>query len=106
MRKRKRDDMWKCLFYLSDITVSKGLGLHFLCEKERKIEWDTELDAKSVWASFRNDFRFVLGAKIVKTATWIYSMVFMRWRVPKSKVFATLGTPFRKAILPFFRIDI
>ena len=77
MRKRKRDDLWKCLFYLRNIAVFKGLGLHLVCEKERNIEWDAELDAKSVLASFRNDFRVVLGAKIVQTATWIYSMVFM-----------------------------
>ena len=85
MRKRKRDDLWKCLFYLSNIAVFKGLGLHLVCEKERKIEWDAELDAKSVLASFRDDFRVVLGAKIVQTATWIYSMVFMRFRVPKAR---------------------
>ena len=85
MRKRKRDDFWKCLFYLRNIAVFKGLGLHLVCEKERKIEWDAELDAKSVLASFRDDFRVVLGAKIVQTATWIDSMVFTRWRVPKAR---------------------
>ena len=66
MRKRKRDDLWKCLFYLSNIAVFKGLGLHLVCEKERKIEWDAELDAKSVLASFRDDFRVVLGLKASK----------------------------------------
>ena len=85
MRKRKRDDMWKCLLYLSNIVVFNGLGLHLVCEKERKIEWDAELDAKSVLASFRDDFRVVLGAKIVQTATWIDSMVFMRSVVPKAR---------------------
>ena len=85
MRKRKRDDLWKCLFYVRDIAVCKGLGDHLVCEEERKIEWDTELDAKSVLASFRDDFRVVLGAKIVQGATWIYSIVFMRWRVPKAR---------------------
>ena len=55
MRKRKRDDLWKCLFYLSNIAVFKGLGLHLVCQKE-KTEWDAELDAKSVLASFRDDF--------------------------------------------------
>jgi len=78
MRKRKRDDFWKCLFYLSNIAVFKGSGVHLGCQKERKIEWDAELDAKSVLASFRDDFRVILGAKIVKTATWIDSMVFRR----------------------------
>ena len=62
MRKKKRDDLWKCLFYLRNIAVFKGLGLHLVCEKERKIEWDAELDAKSVLASFRDDFRVVFGA--------------------------------------------
>ena len=85
MRKRKRDDLWKCLFYIRNIAVFKGLDLHLVCEKERKIEWDAELDAKSVLVSFRNDFRAISGAKIVKTATWIYTMVFMRWRVPKAR---------------------
>jgi hypothetical protein len=85
MRKRKRDDLWKCLFYLRNIAVFKGLGLHLVCEKERKIEWDAELDAKSVLASFRDDFRVVLGAKIVQTATWIDCMVCMRWRVRKAR---------------------
>ena len=81
MRKRKRDDLWKCLFYLRNIAVFKGLGLHLVCEKERKIEWDAELDAKSVLAAFRNDFRVIWGAKILKTATWIDSRVFMRFMV-------------------------
>ena len=85
MRKRKRDDLWKWLFYSSNIAVFKGWGLHFVCEKRRKIEWGAELDAKSVLASFRDDFRVVLGAKIVQTATWIDGIVFMRWRVPKAR---------------------
>ena len=85
MRKRKRDDLWKCLFYLCNIAVFKGLGLHLVCEKERKIEWDAELDAKSVLASFRNDLGITWGAKILKTATWIDCMVCMRWRVRKAR---------------------
>ena len=56
MRKRKRDDLWKCLFYLSNIAVFKGFGVHLACQKERKTEWDAELDAKSVLSSFRNHF--------------------------------------------------
>ena len=62
MRKRKRDDLWKCLFYLGNIAVFKGLGLHLVCEKERKIEWDAELDAKSVLSSFRDHFGSRFGS--------------------------------------------
>ena len=56
MRQRKKKDLWKCLFYLGNIAVFKGLGLHLGCHKDRKTEWDAELDAKSVLASFRDDF--------------------------------------------------
>ena len=85
MRKRKRDDLWKLLIYFSNIAVFKGLGLHFVSDKERQIEWDAELDAKSVLASFRDGFRVVLGATIVQTATWIDSRVVMRFRVRKAR---------------------
>ena len=62
MRKRKRDDLWKCLFYLCNIAVFKGLGLHLGCQKERKTEWDAELDAKSVLSSFRDHFGSHFGS--------------------------------------------
>ena len=56
MSKRKRDDLCKCLFSLSNIAVFKGSGVHLGCQKERKTEWDAELDAKSVLSSFRDHF--------------------------------------------------
>ena len=62
MRKRKRDDSWKWLFYLSNIAVFNGLGLHLGCQKERKTKWDAELDAKSVLSSFPDDFYSHVGS--------------------------------------------
>ena len=44
------------LVFLSDIAVFKGSGVHWGCQKERKTEWDAEVDAKSVLSSFRNHF--------------------------------------------------
>ena len=63
MSKRKRDDLWKCLFYFSNIVVSKGFGVHLGCQKERKTEWDAELDAKSVLSSFRDHFGSHFGSQ-------------------------------------------
>ena len=57
------------LVSLCDIAVFKGSGNHLGCQKERKTEWDAELDAKSVLAHFGTIFKVVLGAKIVQTAT-------------------------------------
>ena len=45
----------KLFLSLWHITVFKGSGIHFRCQKERKTEWDAELDAKSVLSSFRED---------------------------------------------------
>ena len=56
MIKKKRDDLWKCLFPLSNIAVFKGSGVHLGCPKERKTEWDAELDANSVLSSFQDHF--------------------------------------------------
>ena len=47
MSKRKRDDLWKCLFPLSNIAAFKRSGVHLGCQKEGKTEWDAELEAKS-----------------------------------------------------------
>ena len=35
MRKRKRGDLWKVLFYLSNIADFNCLGLHLGCQKEK-----------------------------------------------------------------------
>ena len=56
MIRRKRDDLWKSLFYVCNIAVFKGSGINFGCQKDRKTEWDAELDAKSVMSSFRVHF--------------------------------------------------
>ena len=44
------------LVSVCNIAVFKGSGVHLGCQKERKTEWDAELDAKSVLSSFRDDF--------------------------------------------------
>ena len=73
------------LVSLCNIAIFTGLGLHLGCQKDRKTEWDAELDAKSVLSSFRDHCGVIWGAKIVKTATWIDRRVVMRWRVPKAR---------------------
>ena len=62
MRKRKRDDLCKYLLYLVNIAVFKGFGVNLGCQKERKTEWDAELDAKSVLSSFRYHFGSHFGS--------------------------------------------
>ena len=46
--KRQIEDLWKCLFYLSNIDVFVDDGLHLGCQNERKTEWDSDLDLNSV----------------------------------------------------------
>ena len=41
---RQREDLWKCLFYLSNIAVFVDCGLHLGCQSEIKTEWDSDLD--------------------------------------------------------------
>ena len=41
---------------IRNIAVFKGSGIQSGCQKERKTEWDAELDAKSVLSSFRDHF--------------------------------------------------
>ena len=48
MVKRKRADLWKWLFYIGIIDVFRGCGLHVGCQKDRKTEQDSDVDAKSV----------------------------------------------------------
>ena len=73
-----------CFIYVI-LLLSRVLGSIWCAKKKRQIEWDAELDAKSVLASFRNDLGITWGAKILKTATWIDCMVCMRWRVRKAR---------------------
>ena len=64
MTKRQREDLWKCLFYKSNIALFVVCGLHLgakMSEKQSGI---------AIWSKtrFYGDFRFVLrgilGAKI------------------------------------------
>ena len=48
MTKRQRENLWKCLFYISNIAVFVVRGLHLGCQNERKTEWDSDLDLNSV----------------------------------------------------------
>ena len=48
MLERQREDLWKCLFYLSNIAVFVVCGLHLGCQNERETEWDSDLDENSV----------------------------------------------------------
>ena len=53
------------LVSLSNIAVFKGSGgsgVHLGCQRERKTEWDAELDAKSVVLSFRDHLGNHLGS--------------------------------------------
>jgi len=43
MMKRQREDLWKSLFYISNIAVFVVCGLHLGCQNVRKIEWDSDL---------------------------------------------------------------
>ena len=52
MTKRQREDLWKCLFYLSNIAVFVVCGLHSVFQMERKTEFDSELKENSVLWSF------------------------------------------------------
>ena len=68
MRKRKRDDLWKYLFYLSNIAVFKGLGLHLGCQKEGKQSGTPSWMQSRFCPHFGTILGVILGAKIVKTA--------------------------------------
>ena len=68
MRKRKRDDLWKCLFYLCNIAVFKGLALHLGCEQERKKNGMPIWMRSRFCLHFGTICRVILGAKIVKIA--------------------------------------
>ena len=87
MRKRKRDGLWELLFYLSNIAVFKGSGVHLGCQKERKTEWDVELDAKSVLSSFREHFGSRFGSQIRQNSDVDLQHGFHALEGPKSEVF-------------------
>ena len=48
MTKRQREDLWKCLFYLSNIAVFVVCGFRLGCQNERTSEWESDLDENSV----------------------------------------------------------
>ena len=58
MTKRQREDLWKCLFYLTNIAVFVDCGFILGCQSERPIWIKT-------W--FYGDFGFVLRFILVAT---------------------------------------
>ncbi len=42
--KKQREDLWKCLFYLSNIAGFVDYVFHFWCQSEIKTEWDSDLE--------------------------------------------------------------
>ena len=63
MIKRKRVDLWKCLFYFRNIDVFRGCGVHLGCQKERKTECESDLDSNSVLCWFRDHFGSHFGSQ-------------------------------------------
>ena len=74
------------LVSLCNIAVFKGSGSIWGAKKKEKQSGTPSWMQSRFCPHFGTILGVILGAKIVKTATWIYSMVFMRFRGPAARL--------------------